>query len=97
MSIVAAEQYMNLMQADQQRIFAFIANEVGMKRARIIAKRVMSGEPMPEEAVLLTTFGEDTGADITINVAGASGDAHVRALVQKSVREAMTDFGRRGG
>lgn len=56
MAIVPAEKYHRLMSADAERIFAILANEVGMKKAREIAKRVISDEPMPEEAQLLKSY-----------------------------------------
>lgn len=56
MAIVPAEKYNRLMSANPERIFAILANEVGMKKAREIAKRVISDEPMPEEAQLLKSY-----------------------------------------
>lgn len=56
MAIIRADHYAYLMQKDGERVWAFIANEVGMKKAKEIAKRVMSDEPMPEEAQLLKSF-----------------------------------------
>lgn len=56
MAIIGPEYYQALMGKDGERVWAFIANEVGMKKAREIAKRVMSSEAMPEEAQLLKSF-----------------------------------------
>ncbi|CLQ13214.1 Uncharacterised protein [Mycobacterium tuberculosis] len=45
------------MGSDPERIFAILANEVGMKKAQQIARRVISDEPMPEEAKLIRRIG----------------------------------------
>jgi hypothetical protein len=89
MSIISAQKYTALMQSDQRRIFAILVNEVGMKKAKEIARRVMSDEPMPEETVLLDTFGAGHDGHITVNIAVASGDAKIREMVRDGVREVM--------
>jgi hypothetical protein len=92
MSIISAQKYMALMQADQRRIFAILVNEVGMKKAKKIPRRVVSDEPIPAEAMLLDAF--DTGHDghITVNISGASGDEKIRELVRNGIHEAMGRF-----
>lgn len=56
MAIIRAASYQNLMSKEGERVWAFIINEVGMKKAQEIAKRVMSDEKTPEDAKLLTSF-----------------------------------------
>lgn len=56
MAITSPQHYLNLMGADGERVWSFIANEVGMKKAQEIAKRVMSNEETPQEAALLKSF-----------------------------------------
>lgn len=56
MAITSPDKYQRLMGADQHRIFAILADEVGMKKAREIAKRVLSDEPMPDVAELFMRF-----------------------------------------
>lgn len=89
MSIISAQKYMALMQADQRRIFAILVNEVGMKKAREIARRVMSDEPMPAEAVLLDAFDAHHDGHIRVNISYATGDAKIRQMVRDGVREIL--------
>lgn len=89
MSITTPQQYVNLMNASQKRIFAFLANEVGMKRAKEIAKRVLSDEPMPEEVVLLDMFGGAPYGHVTVNLSVASGDDKIRDVVLNGARDVM--------
>lgn len=87
MSIISAQKYTVLMQADQRRIFAILVNEIGMKKAKEIARRVVSDEPMPAESVLLDTFDAHHDGHITVNISGC--DAKIREMVRDGVREIL--------